>query len=65
MRPRSHEGVSRVTREERERFIRNTIAEFGFDKDGVRRIVDKWEDDSDEAFQRGVYAGQETRGAQG
>ena len=54
-----------MTREERERFIRNTIAEFGFDKDGVRRIVDKWEDDSDEAFQRGVYAGQETRGAQG
>ena len=46
-----------MTREERERFIRNTIAEFGFDKDGVRRIADKWDDDVDDARNDGYEAG--------
>lgn len=46
-----------MTREERERFIRNTIAEFGFDKDGIRRIAEEWDDDVTEAFQEGVRVG--------
>lgn len=54
-----------MTREERERFVRNTIAEFGFEKDGIRRIVDKWEDEIGEYFDEGRYAEQERRGAEG
>ena len=46
-----------MTREERERFVRNTIAEFGFDKDGVRHIVDEWERQIDERYQDGLSDG--------
>jgi hypothetical protein len=57
-----------MTREEREALICDQIHKItgiAVDETSVRKIVDAWEDDSDEAFQRGVWAGQETRGAQG
>jgi len=53
-----------MTREEREAIVRRAIEDWDADR-ATSKIVDAWEDDSDEAFQRGVYAGQETRGAQG
>jgi hypothetical protein len=58
-------GVSRVTREEREAFVRRTWFGDGTAEDAVKEIVDRWEDDNDDVFQRGVWAGQETSGAQG
>lgn len=46
-----------MTREEREKFVRDTIAEFGFDNGGIRRIVDRWEEDRDEAWNEAIQEG--------
>lgn len=54
-----------MTREERERFVRSAWFESGTAEDAVQKIVDAWENDANEAFTRGIYAEQETRGAQG
>lgn len=59
-----------MTREEREQFVREAIDVVRqrwtarSAEDVVRVIVDKWEEDVDAAFQRGIYAEQERYGAQ-
>ncbi len=53
-----------MTREEKERFVRSAWFESGTAEDAVQKIVDKWEEEIDAAFTRGIYAEQETRGAQ-
>jgi hypothetical protein len=55
-----------VTREERETTVRRIVQDPALSwQEQVKKIVDAWEDDSDEAFQRGVWAGQASRGAEG
>jgi hypothetical protein len=48
-----------MTREEREALVRRAWFGEGTAADAVTKIVDAWENDVDEAFQRGIYAEQE------
>lgn len=59
-----------MTKEEMEKFVTETITMASgrriwplsaVERTMVRHIVDRWKDDVDEAFQRGVHAGQESR----
>lgn len=58
-----------MTSEEREAFIRRVVTSYPDTDHGVNMMVaiitDQWENDVDDAFQRGIWVGQESHGAQG
>lgn len=49
-----------MTQEEIRKFIYEAIGTSDTEKETIQRITDRWQDEVDAAFQRGVHAGQKT-----